>query len=432
VNNPGHTQELVAHLFRHCSGRIKTRLIRTLGLNQLELAEDIVQDALLKALKCWPYQGIPDKPEAWVTQVAKNLALDLLRRNKRWLHKQPQVQIELEATHTCPSETSIDFPPSISDDQLWMMFACCHPSISSSNQIALTLKLVCGFSTAEIARAFLSKTSAVAQRLVRAKKQLAEVNAEFELPVGSRLFQRCLPVLDTLYLMFNEAYAPSSGDQLIRKDLCLEAIRLLQGFIKTPDLTQPKAHALIALMLFQAARFDTRTDPVGDLVLLADQDRSLWQHELIHQGFHHLKKSASGNELSRFHLEAEIAAIHLTAESFEQTNWQRIVDCYDQLLKTQANPILQINRSVALIYAENSATALAALMAIPISPQIENYYPFHVAKAEILERSGQQQQAYESFQTALKLAPTSPLKRHLLMRINRLDSQTRTDPGESC
>ncbi len=305
----GEISRLADHLFRHEAGKLISVLTGIFGINRLHLAEDVVQESLVRALRTWPYAGIPKNPAAWLTQTAKNLALDLIRRENLFHDKEPQIIAFMEQW---PSDSAAGespmFESEIRDGRLRLMFACCHPALSPEDQIALALKILCAFSPVEIAKAFLTTEVAIAKRLTRAKQKVRDEHIPFEIPVGEELSRRLDAVLQTLYLLFNEGYKASSGDHLIREELCQEAIRLGSLLAEHPTGNQPRSHALVALMLLNAARLPARTDSEGNVLRLKEQDRSIWNQVLIARGMQHLSMSAAGDELSAYHLQAGIAA----------------------------------------------------------------------------------------------------------------------------
>ena len=332
---------LTDHLFRHEAGKLISVLTGIFGINRLQLAEDVVQEALIRALRTWPYTGVPKNPAAWLTQTAKNLALDVIRREKLFHDKEPQIIAFMEQW---PSESVADespmFESEIRDNRLRLMFTCCHPALSPEDQTALALKTLCAFSPAEISKAFLTTEAAIAKRLTRAKQKIRDERIPFEIPVGDELTRRLDAVLQTLYLLFNEGYKASSGEYLIREELCQEAIRMASLLAEHPAGNQPRTHALIALMLLNSARLPARTDTEGNILRLKDQDRSNWNHEKITRGMEHLTMSAAGNELTSYHLQAGIAACHCAAANYESTDWRKILALYDQLLEIDRSPIV--------------------------------------------------------------------------------------------
>ena len=287
--------QVVDHLFRHESGKMVATLTRILGFENLQLAEDVVQDALLKAMQNWAFNGVPRNPSAWLMQVARNQALDTVRRQQNFRSKEEDITAFFELrSGTQPGPESVHFDDEIRDDELRMMFACCHPGLPRESQVALTLKTLCGFGEAEIAAAFLTSTATMAKRLVRARQRIREDGIALEIPVGSELAPRLDAVMQALYLLFNEGYKASHGDELIRKDLCDEAIRLSTLLVEHPKGDRPKTHALLSLMLLSGARLSARVDAEGNLLLLAEQDRSRWDKAMIQRGLVHLNRSAAG------------------------------------------------------------------------------------------------------------------------------------------
>ena len=301
-------------------------LTRIFGLEHLNRAEDVVQETLVRALQTWPYYGIPKNPSAWITQVAKNLALDLIRRDKVFRIKENEIAHLME-------QVSVDSNPvvaesgenGITDDRLRMMFTCCHPLIPQDMQVALALRTLCGFSPAEIARAFLTSEAAIAKRLTRAKQRIREARIAFEIPVGEELTRRLDGVLQSLYLLFNEGYKASGGEHLVRADLCHEAIRLTTLLSEHPAGDQPRSHALLALMLLNGSRLPARLDSNGNILRLEEQNRAQWDQAMIARGLYHLMQSTAGNEVSEYHLQAAIAACHCATEDYESTDWPRIL-----------------------------------------------------------------------------------------------------------
>lgn len=340
--------QLTEHLFRHEAGKLVSVLTNLFGLQHLQLAEDVVQEALVRALKTWPFYGVPKNPAAWLTQTAKNLALDVIRRQQRFTEKQSDVVAWMEQSGGSVDEEPAGFQTEIQDSTLRLMFACFHPELPGEAQIALALKTLCGFSPADIGKAFLTTEAAVAKRLTRARQRIAELQIPFAIPAGPDLSERLDGVLHTLYLFFNEGYKASSGDSLTRADLCRESIRLTSILAAHPAGNVPRTHALLSLMLFNASRLSARMDEEGNLVPLSDQDRSRWDRQMIAQGLMHLAQSATGGEAGVYHFEAGIAACHATAANEDATDWTRILQLYDQLVAIDASPVLALNRAVAL------------------------------------------------------------------------------------
>ncbi len=410
--------QLVEHLFRHQSGQLVSTLTRFFGVENLDLVEDVVQETLLKALQQWRFRGVPKNPSAWILQAARNQAIDVLRRQSVFRGKQKELvnKIEEEWRPDLPDSTLL-LHNELNDDQLRMMFTCCHPALSREARVALTLKTLCGFNVPEIARAFLSEEATIAQRLVRAKRRMREAKLPFEVPKGSELYDRLDSVLDVLYLLFNEGYGAHHGEDLVRHDLCAEAIRLAELLAEYPAADIPKVHALLALMLFQASRLPARVDANGDLLLLNEQDRTLWNKNVIHLGLQHLEKSAAGDELSEFHLQAGIAAAHAIALNYENTDWPRILSYYDDLVAMNHSPVAALNRAVALAMVEGPEAGIAALDKIKSLPPMKSYYLLPSTYGEFYLQMGDCGKALEYYQHALELVGTEPERRFLLKKM---------------
>jgi RNA polymerase sigma-70 factor (ECF subfamily) len=426
MTHAGEVQKLVDHLFRHEAGRMVATLTRIFGPEHLELAEDVVQDALLKALRHWPYHGVPANPRAWLTQVAKHRALDHLRRQAALRDREAELKRWAESR-----AADADPDPAVADDSLRLMFLCCHESLSAESRIALTLKTLGGFGVVEIARAFLTPEATVAQRLVRAKRKLKESGVAFAIPEAADLAHRLDSVLDVLYLMFNEGYAAHSGDRLVREDLVYEAIRLTRLLLDLPPTRAPEVHALLALMLFQAARLPARVDDAGDLLLLAEQDRSRWNRSLIAQGFTHLAQAGKGNALTAFHLEAGIASCHARSGSWADTDWGQILTYYDWLVKLNPSPVVALNRAVALAQVAGPEPALAELDKIRDHPQLQDYCLLPATLGELHRLRGEHAHAAACFRRALALAGSAPERRFLLERLRACNRDAQEVEGAS-
>ncbi len=413
--------QLVDHLFRQEFGRMVSRLARILGAPRLAMAEDAVQYAMLQALQLWPYQGAPEYPQAWLGKVAYHRALDILKSERKLRFYDDEKEFELknkiEELQITGRGEQFRFSQEVADERLALIFVCCHPALPRAASVALTLKVVCGFGVAEIARAFLSTETAITQRLVRAKRTIRQEAVRFEVPDPEQLEERLGAVLEVLYLLFTEGYAATVGDRLIKNDLCTEAIRLTGSLAENSATAQPECHALLALMLFQAARFPARTDALGDLLLLEEQDRSLWDRQMIHLGVLHMEQAARGDKLSAYHLQAEIAAMHSTTEHFTLTNWENILALYDLLSEKQPTPVVLINRAVAVAQIKGPAAGLDALKAIPVDSQTERYPFLHAAEGEFHSRLGHFNEAKISFHRALEFARTEPQQRFLLRKL---------------
>ena len=422
----GQAGEIAADLFRRESARLVAMLVGQFGTHRLQLAEDVVQEALVRAMQTWPYRGVPDHPAAWLTQTARHLALDHLRREQNWNQKQDGIALEHErwAASPGPREGNTD---TFTDDTLRMMFVCFHPQLSTEVQIALALRTLCGLSPDEIAAAFLTTEAAIAKRLVRARQRIRELALPFVVPTPDELPARLDGVLATLYLLFNEGYKASRGDRLVREELCHEAIRLSLLLAAHPATRQPRTHALIALMLFNAARLGTRTDAAGQLPRLHEQDRSSWNHAMIARGAHYLALASSGDAVSEYHLQAGIAACHCTATDESSTDWPRILDLYDKLVRLNPSPIVALNRSVAVARLHGPAAGLAALDAIPAPRTLDGYALYHAVRGTFHAELGQRNEAIQCFRRAENLA-SQPSERDFLSRQIRACAADRTGP----
>lgn len=400
-------------------------LSRLFGAERLDQIEDAVQTAMVRALRQWPFQGTPENPTAWLIQVAKNDLLDHLRRDARWRGDEQEIETAIDRWSTAGDQDSAKFSREVHDDQLRLIFLCCHPLLTEESQVVLALKTIGGFSVSEIASAFLAQTGSISRSLSRAKQRLREREARFETPAPDELPQRLEAVMRVLYLMFNEGYSASDGESLIKLDLCNEAIRLSDLLANHPATAVPKMHALNALLLFQGARLPARIDSRGELLLLAEQDRTVWNHGLLKRGLYAFKQSASGSELSDYHLEAEIAACHSLAESFEATDWLRVLKCYEELLERRPSPIVDLNRIIALSKVHGARAGLAELEKLKNNRLLQNYYPFYTALAELQRENGESEQALISYRQALKLTSSQPVRQFLCKRLGLVENDSR-------
>jgi RNA polymerase sigma-70 factor (ECF subfamily) len=411
ADSPRITQ-VAEHFFRQEGARLVATLTAHLGTHQLQLAEDVVQEALVRALKTWPYRGVPDNPAAWLTQAAKNLALDHLRREQRWNTKQDSIAAEHERWLSTPVNEMHD---TFADDTLRMMFVCFHPQLSIEAQTALALRTLCGLGPAEIAAAFLTSEAAIAKRLVRARQLIRELALPFAVPEPTDLPARLDAVLGTLYLLFNEGYKASTGDRLVREDLCHEAIRLTTLITKHLATQEPRVFALLALMLLNAARLRARTDDAGNLLRLHEQNRAAWDQSMIQRGILCLGHAAQGSAISEYHLEAGIAACHSTAPDEASTNWPRILALYDQLLTLKSSPIAAMNRAVAVARVHGPQAGKDALDAITDRSKLESYHLFHVIRGTFAAELRDQPAALTHFRQAGNLAAL-PAERDFIAR----------------
>jgi RNA polymerase sigma factor (sigma-70 family) len=409
--------QLDEHLFRREAGRMVATLTRIFGVQNLALAEDVVQDAFCRALEVWKYRGAPENPSAWLMATAKNRAVDILRRERTALTFAPELVRWLESEWTLrPAVEEFFAPNAIKDDQLRMMFSCCHPRLPEEAQVALVLHVLCGFSVDEIAGAFVSKYAAIEKRITRAKKLLAGSKRLFEIADADDFSSRLPVVHRALYLLFNEGYHGASAESAVRVELCQEAMRLTALLFDHPLAAIPATYALSAMMCLHAARLPARLDASGNLSALADQDRSRWDSKLIAEGQRLLDLSASGAELTEYHVEAAIAAIHASAARVEETDWARIVLLYDTLMRLRPSPVVALNRAIAIAQRDGPESGLSEIRAIADVERL-NSYPFYFAALGELElRSGHCETAHKHFRAAIKQARNSMERRFLEQR----------------
>ncbi|MFE2525797.1 RNA polymerase sigma factor [Streptomyces sp. NPDC059382] len=399
------TTRAVETVFRIESARIiagVTRIVRDVGI-----AEEIAQDALVAALEQWPVDGVPDRPGAWLTTTAKNRAIDLVRRKEAYARKLAEVGRTLEDVP--PPEEPAE-PEDIDDDLLRLIFTACHPVLRTEGRVALTLRLMGGLTTPEIARAFLTSEATVAQRIVRAKRSLATAGVPFEVPYGTDREQRLASVLEVIYLVFNEGYSATAGDDLVRPALCEDALRLarlLAGLM--PE--EPETHGLVALLEFQASRIATRTGPDGEPVLLADQNRTRWNRMLIGRGVAALGRAGTGP----YSVQAAIAGCHAAAVRYEDTDWATIVALYGRLLVLVPSPVVELNRAVAVSMAEGPEAALPLVEALADEPALASYHLLPSVRGDLLERLGRGEEARVEFERAASLTRNAR-ERSLLLR----------------
>jgi len=404
---------LVDHLFRRESGKMVSVLTRIFGLNDMELAEDVVQETMFKALQEWPFHGVPENPSAWLYKVARNKAIDTLRRQKRLVYQTDNVAgMALVEKGISGKIDDLFLDHEIKDSQLRMIFACCSPEINTESQIALTLKTLCGFSIKEIARAFVTNEETINKRLVRAKQKLREAGIGMEVPMGLNLTGRLNAVLKTIYLLFNEGYNASAGDLMIRKDVCLEAMRLGILLSEQTETNTLETKSIMALMCFHAARFDSRIDNDGAIVLLKDQDRNLWEQELIRKGYNYLNEGSEGFAENEYYIEANIMAVHCSAVSYQQTDWPVILQLYESLQAIKDTPIVRLNKAIVMSQIDG---ANAAIDYILNNIEIKNYYLYHAVLGELYIQSKQPQNAKGHLELALKLTD-SKLEKELIER----------------
>lgn len=414
---PDGSSQLVAHLFRHEAGRMASVLTCMLGFDRLDLAEDIVHDAMVQALQSWPFQGIPANPRAWLYRVAKNKALDVVRRENRFRQLRSDADYLYQQDATDAMAQPLFFDEDITDSQLRMLFAICHPAIALESQMAMCLKILCGLSVREIASAFLTSEETITKRIYRAKEKIRQDGIRLEVPAGPHLPGRLDAVLKSIYLLFNEGYNSLHPNLLIRRDLCEEAMRLAMLLTQTPRTQNPAVNALLALMCFQVARFDARLDETGAIVLLADQDRSRWSRDLIQKGNDYLNQSAEGDAPSDYHLEAGIAWLHCRAPTYAAIDWPTVLLYYDLLLAQNPSPVVALHRAVALAEIDGP---LAAIVAVTNLHGLDKSQYYHAILGDLYERNQQPDSARQCYRQAWQLTPSTAEKKLLEQKLNRL------------
>lgn len=408
----GDTRRLVDVLARRERGRLIASLVQRLGSQHLALAEDVAQEALLAALALWPYEGVPDNPAAWLTRVAQNKSIDQLRRKNK-----EQLYDPLQDERIAESDTHLHVP-CVEDPDLHLMFLCCHPSLDASSQLVLTLRVVSGFTAREIAEIFLATETATAQRLSRSRRTLKALRPELlNDPTRFDINSRLDAVLKVIYLMFCLGYAPRSGQLLIRKDVALEALRLSQEIADRKHTGTHTAKALAALLCFQASRLDAREDSQGQPILLKDQDRTAWDYSLIRTALAYLKTSAHESTVSRYHLEAGIAAAYAISSSWGDIDWPLILKFHERLQLLVNSPVITISRCVAQAFAGEPMQALQALDQLASDKILKSYAPYHIARAETLRLLNREAEAQASYATAIAGGASAPVLRHLQHRL---------------
>jgi RNA polymerase sigma-70 factor (ECF subfamily) len=406
-------RERVNAVYRAESRRVLATLIRLLG--DFDLAEEALHDAFTAALEQWPAQGVPHHPRAWLVSTGRFKAIDALRRRARFDASLATLAERLDSTTSDPAERNDE---SVEDDRLRLIFTCCHPALSPDSQVAMTLREVCGLTTEEVARAFLVSPPTVAQRIVRAKAKIRAARIPYEVPSTAELGDRLDAVLRVVYLVFNEGYSASSGPSLTRHDLSSEAIRL--GRLLRELLPEAEVLGLLALMLLHESRRTARTTPAGDLVLLEDQDRSLWNREQITEGLALVARALSSREVGPYVLQAAIAAVHAQAPGTGTTDWSQIVGFYDLLLRAMPSPVVELNRAVALAMRDGPAAGLGLIDAILARGELTNYHLAHAARAELYRRLGRTGEARVFYEQALSLTSQAPERRFIERRLQEL------------
>ena len=391
-------------------------LTRIFGIHNLELAEDVVQEAFTKATQQWGFNGIPNNPSGWLLQVAKNKAIDVVRREKYSKNFAEDLSYIAKSEWTINTIGNFFLETEIEDSQLRMIFTCCHPALQPESQIALTLKTLSGLSVGEIAKSLLTNEATINKRLYRAKQFIREENIKFEIPTGNELHERLENVYTVIYLLFNEGYNSGVADTLIRKDLCVEAIRLCKLLSEHRVGEQTETFALLALMCFHAARFDARLDEEGSIILLKEQNRTLWNRELIEKGNYFLNKASAGNEYTAYHLEASIASLHCAAESFEKTDWKLILKLYDALVLQKDSPVIRLNRAIVIAKLYTPDRAIEEINKIDgMESLTKSYYLFSATLGEMYLQKKEFKTAKNYFDTALGLT-TSNAEKNLIKK----------------
>ncbi len=401
-------------VYRSDSRHVLATLIRLLG--DFDIAEEALHDSFNAALEQWPRDGVPANPRAWLVSTGRFKAIDTIRRRARFEPLPNNIETRLAADGADPAAWDNE---SVEDDRLRLIFTCCHPALSPDAQVAMTLREVCGLTTEEVARAFLSSPPTVAQRIVRAKAKIRNARIPYEIPSANDLPDRLDAVLRVVYLVFNEGYSASSGASLTRHDLSSEAIRL--GCLLLELLPEPEAVGLLALMLLQESRRAARTSPSGDLVLLEDQDRSLWNREYIKEGLALVQRALSSRRFGSYTLQAAIAAVHAEASSAAATDWTQIVGLYDVLMRAEPSPVVELNRAVAVAMRDGPAAGLSLIDAILARGDLGNYHLAHAARADLCRRLGRIAEARASYERALSLTEQEPERRFLERRLAELN-----------
>jgi RNA polymerase sigma-70 factor, ECF subfamily len=412
-------RELLDSVYRVDSGRILATLIRLLG--DFDLAEEAMHEAFAAALSVWPTSGVPGNPRPWLISTARFKAIDTLRRRARFDASQDELVRYLEAQSSSTERSNEDDSledDGLEDDRLRLIFTCCHPSLAPEARVALTLREVCGLTTEEIAKAFLTTPRTLAQRIVRAKAKIRDTRIPYEVPTPQELPERLGAVLQVIYLVFNEGYSAAAGAEVTRAELTGEAIRL--GRLLTELQPEPEVIGLLSLMLLQESRHAARTSPDGELILLENQDRSLWNREQIAEGVELLEKALKSGRFGSYILQAAIAAVHAEAESVAATDWRQIVALYDRLAEIQPSPVVQLNRAVAIAMRDGPEAGLAQIDAVLEQGELTDYYLAHSARADMCRRLGRTAEARSSYEKALALTQQEPERQFLQDRIRQL------------
>lgn len=407
-----HVRQQLSTLYREHSSKVLSTLVRLIG--DWDLAEEAMHESFVVAMERWKEQEPPDNPTAWLISTARFKAIDIIRRNKRFHELQTDIELLI---HNLNEHNEQRAQQDIEDDQLRLIFTCCHPAIDAKIQVPLTLREVCGLTTEEIASAFLTSPATLAQRIVRGKRKIKEAGIPFTIPEPNELHDRLDAVLNVIYLVFNEGYSVSSGDSVTRRDLTEEAIRLTRLLYSL--LPDTEVLGLLALMLLHESRRSARTDNAGDIVLLEDQDRSLWRADYISEGLSLVEQALTSRRLGSYTLQAAIAAVHARSPSAQQTDWEQIASLYSVLMQIEPSPVVELNRAVAIAMKDGAEAGLQIIDTMVQKEQLNGYHLYHATRGELLRRCGQNAEAHKAFQEALLLAKQEPERRLLKKRIEQ-------------
>jgi RNA polymerase sigma factor (sigma-70 family) len=423
LKTPVHIEETISNLFRHEWGKLISVLTKLFGPQNLQMAEDVVQDTLFSALQNWKINGLPQNPSAWLFKVARNKAIDVLRHQKRKDIYSKNITALLQSEYTlAPTVSEMVNTKTIEDDQLRMMFVCCHPSLSTEAQVSLILKTLCGFSVTEISKAFVCSYDTIEKRLYRARQTFREHAVTFDLPPAQVLDERSDTILMSVYLLFNEGYNSTNHQDLIRKDLMNEAMRLCELICHSPVVKHSNANALMALMCFIASRNESRLDNEGNILLLKQQDRSKWNRFLMQAGINYLEQSADEATFSRYHLEAGIAYEHARATSYNTTNWSHILNCYNLLYQLIPTSVIALNRAIVISELNGAAEGIKAIEAIPDLDSLKKYYLLPSVLGELYWQLKNYNKAKHFFKEAISLTQSETEKKLLLQKLNQAEA----------
>ncbi len=419
----GSTAELVDHFFRHESARVISHLTAHFGTRHLEEAEDAVQEALIKAMHSWP-RGVPNNPSAWILTVARNKIIDTLRRNKKIVAREEEdLNRKIEAVGESTTMSDVELEDFLKDDLLKMMFACCDPSLTVESQIILTLRILCGLGNSEVARALIKNDEAIAKAYTRAKQKLRDSKIVPAVPTEEKAKEQLTVVLKVLYLLFNEGYKSSSGNDLIKRDLCLESMRLTKILCDSPFGRNPELNALMSLMCFHTSRFESRVDKHGALLTLKEQDRSTWNAELIEMGSFYFQRSFANDffeTMTEYHVLAAMAGLHCQSKDYESTDWEQLLGLYDLQMASKPSPVVELNRLVVYAEVHGANKALTELSKLENQAFLSSYYLFYAVKGDLLSQLEKTDDACEALSKAIELTENATEKKHLEKKLAAL------------